>query len=189
MATQLESIFNVNFLLFLETMKAAEAPLLGILLRYIERNSLRALPKVLWDVGTTLVVPVLSAILVGSIVSSIVQRLWRIFFPLRDSDRYNIAKKLYMRGRKQQALKEWSRLVEYGPAYLSRATHALYMEGNPQKAIDILGTAKEQKVLIQIKPLELIRLDAQALKAGGNIAMIDFNARLAKQEHLGVTTL
>lgn len=170
-------------------MDAHEAPFLGSILRFIEENSLMALPSLLWRIGRDLVFPAVVGLFAFGGMATVLHYLWRFIIPPPATDRYREAKKLYRIGKQKAALKEWTSLRKFGPAYLSRATHALYVELDPQQALGILRVAKKQQVRIQLNQVEMIKLDAQALQGGGNVTMLDMNARLAKQEHLGVTTL
>jgi hypothetical protein len=99
--------------------------------------------------------------------------------------RYQAAKQLYRRGKREQALHHWAELKDFGPAYLSLATHALYVEHDSMKALGIIRQAKERKVRININQVNMIRMDAKALQIGGNATMVDMNATMAKQDHLG----
>lgn len=170
-------------------MDPRDAPLLGPVLRVIDEHSLLALPHFLYGVGRDFLFPLVVGLFAFGGGAAILHTIYRFIIPPPAKDRYRQAKKLYRLGQPQQALQEWTSLRHFGPAYLSRATHALYVELDPQQALGILRVAKEQQVRIQLKQVEMIKLDAQALQAGGNTTMIDMNARLAKQEHLGVTTL
>lgn len=147
-----------------------------------------ALPSFLYQVSRDLIFPIAVALCAFGGLASILHSIWRFIVPPPATDRYRHAKKLYRSGQRKQALKEWAALKKFGPAYLSRATHALYVELDPQQALGILRMAKEEKVKIQLKQVEMIKMDANALQAAGNATMIDLNGRLAKQEHLGVTT-
>jgi hypothetical protein len=169
-------------------MDAHEAPLIGSILRYIEENSLMSLPNFLWRVARDVVFPMLLGLVALGGAASVLERFWHAIIPLPANDGYRQAKKLYRLGQRKEALEQWTSLRKFGPAYLSRATHALYVEFDPQEALGVLRVAKEQQVRIQLMQVEMIKLDAQALQAGGNVSMIDMNARLAKQEHLGVST-
>jgi hypothetical protein len=122
--------------------------------------------------------------------------------------RYRHAKSLYRRGKIDQALTEWSdiaRTQRYGPAYLSRAAHAIYVQDQPQEGLRILREAQQQQQPqsqtsdknhsnhtklkhFSSKQVELMKMDAQAI-ANGDTTMVNLNARLAKQEFLGVTTI
>ena len=166
-----------------------DAPLLGSVVRFVEQHSLEALPGFLLGVGRNMILPIAIVVCTfGGLVSTL-RWIGRFIVPPPARDRYRQAKKWYRRGQQKEALKEWESLKKFGPAYLSRATHALYVQFDPQQALGILRTAKEEKVKIQLKQVEMIKLDAKAVQAGGNATMLDMNARLAKQEHLGVTTL
>ncbi len=157
-------------------------------MRWIEENSLLELPTFLLQIGRHVLFPILIAFFAFGGLTSVLQKIWHLFFPPPPTGRYRHAKKLYRSGEHQAALKVWESLKKFGPAYLSRATHALYVELDPQQALGILRVAKERQVKIHLKQVETMKLDAQALQSSGNIVMIDMNARLAKQEHLGVST-
>jgi len=79
-------------------------------------------------------------------------------------------------------------MIEFGPAYLSLATHALYVEYNPEKTLAIIRRAKQEKVRINISQVDMIRKDAKALESAGSLrVMIEINGRMARQDHLGIT--
>ena len=170
-------------------MEAKDAPLIGSIIRLIEKHSLMTLPNFLGRLARDVLFPAVVTVCAVGGGASVLHWFWRLIVPPPSKDRYRQAKKWYRQGQRKEALKEWTFLRKFGPAYLSRATHALYVELDPQQALGILRVAKEQKVRIQLNQVEMIKLDAQALQAGGNVSMVDMNSRLAKQEHLGVTTV
>eukprot|EP00934_Nitzschia_sp_Nitz4_P008350 Nitzschia sp. Nitz4//scaffold71_size96697//92910//93422//NITZ4_004713-RA/size96697-processed-gene-0.53-mRNA-1//-1//CDS//3329557301//8340//frame0 len=170
-------------------MKTSDAPLLEVILRFIDNRSLLSLPDLLFDVGRKLVFPALVALFLTGTCVSTLKATWKVIVPPSLPVRYRDARRLYSSGNVTRALKDWARLEQYGPAYLSRATHALYVDLDPSQALAILRQAKEKRVRIQLNQVKMIQLDAKAIQAGSNVTMIDFNARLAKQEHLGIATL
>ena len=88
----------------------------------------------------------------------------------------------------KEAIKAWSShdLDSYGPSYMSRACHELYVKNEPVKAVTILKEAEERKVPIDEKQVKQIKSDVLAV-LNGNSIMIKTNATLAKEQHLGVT--
>lgn len=169
-------------------MNPREAPLLGRVLLWIEKYNLDALPNFFSHFTRNVIFPLLIAIFAFTGLGSILRNMMHLVIPPPYSERYLQAKNLYQAGKHKEALKEWEKLDKFGPAYLSRATHSLYVEFNPQQALGILRLAKEQKVKIVLKQVEMIKMDCQVLQSGAGVTMIDMNGRLAKQEHLGVTT-
>jgi hypothetical protein len=169
-------------------MDASKAPIIGTILQIIEEHSLTYLPKFLYHVGRDLVLPVLVALFALGGLATFGFQLWRIIVPCSASERYLAAKNLYRRGKRREALNGWAELKNFGPAYLSLATHALYVEHDPLKALGFIRKAKEHKVRINITQVNIIRMDAKALEIGGNLAMVEMNARMAKEDHLGVAS-
>jgi lipopolysaccharide biosynthesis regulator YciM len=108
-----------------------------------------------------------------------------------------IPKSFYRKGRVAEALRDWTRLDQYGPAYLSRVCHAIYMQQphDTKEGRCILRQAQQLQLekgsaikLLPTKEVQKMKLDAQAI-VNGNLMMVDMNARLAKQEYLGVASL
>ena len=165
-----------------------DAPLIGRVLDWIDENNLHALPKFLIHFSRFLVFPTFIAIFAVTGLLSVLRSFGQIVVPIPYTKRYLRAKDLYGTGNHKEALQMWEKLEKFGPAYLSRATHALYVEHNPQQALGILRKAKEKKVRIVLKQVDMIKMDAMALQSGAGINMIDMNARFAKQEHLGVSS-
>lgn len=169
-------------------MDAHDAPLIGRALRWLEENNMDSLPNFFSHFTRNAIFPVLIAVFAFSGLASVIQTITQFVIPRTHTERYIRAKSLYRTGQHKEALKEWEKLETFGPAYLSRATHALYVDLNPQQTLGILRMAKEKKVKIQLKQVEMIKMDAKVLQSGAGVTMIDMNGRLAKQEHLGITT-
>lgn len=169
-------------------MEVSEAPLLGSILWFLEEQDLLVLPAFLWQLARDIVTfPPLVAVITLVILSPFLYRFWRLVVPLSAKDRYRNAKELYRRGKQVRALKEWSQLDNFGPAYLSLATQAMYVEYDAMKALGVIRKAKEKRVRINLAQANMIRMDAKSLQqGGGNVAMLDMNARTAKQDHLGI---
>jgi hypothetical protein len=161
-------------------MEASEAPLVGTILRWVDD-----FPSFAYYFASELLIPWFLGLWALGTMATILYRFWRTIVPPSLAHRYQTAKQLYRRGKREQALHHWAELKDFGPAYLSLATHALYVEHDSMKALGIIRQAKERKVRININQVNMIRMDAKALQIGGNATMVDMNATMAKQDHLG----
>jgi hypothetical protein len=193
-------------------------------LNYVERHDeLLTLPTFFWRFAVDFALPVTVGVAAFAACLEFLHRHGILVVPRSLSSssssssslsthphvRYRHAKSLYRRGKIDQALQEWSdvaRTQRYGPAYLSRAAHAIYVQGQPQEGLRILREAQQQQSQPQSQPqtsdknnhtklkhfsskqVQLMKMDAQAI-ANGDATMVDLNARLAKQEFLGVATI
>ena len=163
------------------------------------------LPGFLLSFFHTFLFPAIAALLGLVVAYKISQLVWRIIFPLPARTRHLQAKKLYREGKTLQALHEWTTLSRYPTAYLSRACHEIYVMHNCVEGLAILRQAeriqleeedpsakgrRRRRLPFQVpsKITQSMKLDAQAI-AQGNEIMVDMNARVFKQEYLGVTSL
>lgn len=153
---------------------------------YIRDNDLQALHVFVYHLSTNIIIPgCLAVFLLGGLLSFL-QWFGRIIVPPKARVRYRDAKLKYQNGKRKEAIKEWNRLTKFGPAYLSRAVHALYVEGNPQEAMRIIRLAKEAQVTAKLYQVSRIQDDAKALQNGASKKMMELNAQLFKQEYLGI---
>lgn len=153
---------------------------------FVRRNELQTLLEFLYQLVTNVIIPVVLAVFFMGRLLAVFQWFGRLVVPQKAGVRYRDAKIKYRQGKREEALEEWTNLKKFGPAYLSRAVHALYVEANPQKAMKIIRLAKEAKVRVQLYQVDKILDDAKALQNGVTQTMLDMNARLAKQEYLGI---
>eukprot|EP00339_Tiarina_fusa_P025170 CAMPEP_0117035222 /NCGR_PEP_ID=MMETSP0472-20121206/25029_1 /TAXON_ID=693140 ORGANISM="Tiarina fusus, Strain LIS" /NCGR_SAMPLE_ID=MMETSP0472 /ASSEMBLY_ACC=CAM_ASM_000603 /LENGTH=167 /DNA_ID=CAMNT_0004744629 /DNA_START=142 /DNA_END=645 /DNA_ORIENTATION=+ len=115
--------------------------------------------------------------------------VFRTVIPPPHPKRYDQIKTIYRKGYPEQALYEWKRdLPTYPPAILSRACHEIYVARRTKKGMELLQVLlrlKESKEYL--REVENMKADALAIQHG-NARMVDMNAIVAKQEHLGIST-
>ena len=96
----------------------------------------------------------------------------------------------YRRKKPKQALKGWTFLAEkhnYVPSVLALACHEIYVTRDTKKGLEILQQAQKRGVKLPKQQCQSFVLDAKAI-AQGNLIMVDMNAKLAKQDYLGITS-
>lgn len=157
------------------------------------------------DLLRNVVVPLAVAIFLFVVGVVVVGHVYRRFVPPPPRQRHEEIKILYRKGYSERAVAQWERdLPEYPPAMLSRACHEIYVEGNPEAGMAALSalrdatekpggngtaisTARRREMSRWTKQIQSMESDALAI-GNGNVRMVDMNARLAKLEHLGVST-
>jgi hypothetical protein len=161
---------------------------------WVRSQDMADLPVFLYDLLNNFVLPMIITLACLGTAWKMLKQVYRYFLPPKPHALYSQAVALYRKGRVPQALRDWTKLDQYGPAYLSRACHAIYIQHDTKEGLRILRQAQqlqlEKGCAIQLptKEVQKMKLDAQAI-ANGNFLMVDMNARLAKQEYLGITSL
>jgi hypothetical protein len=153
-----------------------------------ELNSTRAVMRMVLGLCYYVIGPLLLGLLGVVTTYQILKRIERILLPPPVLIRYEEAIDQYRRGKVREALKEFRRLQRkdgYGPAVLSLAAHEIYVSHAPAEGLRIL---REANAKVPAKPMKSMQEDARAILAG-NAVMVDMNARLAKQQYLGISTI
>ncbi len=136
--------------------------------------------------------PILLGVLSIITTYQVLKRIERILLPPPPHVRYEEAITYYRSGKVREALKEFKTLQQkdkYGKAVLSLAAHEIYVVNAPAEGLRILRESSQQGLVkVPTKPMKSMQEDAKAIMAG-NAVMVDMNARLAKQQYLGVTTI
>ena len=164
----------------------------------VREMNLEELPTFLYDFFHDFILPLAILLICFAGFLKLLLRLYRLIIPPPPKQRHAEIKLLYRKGYTKQALKEWERdLPTYPPSILSRACHEIYIRPtqNPKAGIDLLSTflkntddVKTREKKEYIRQAQNMKSDAIAIQHG-NERMVDMNARLAKQEYLGITTL
>jgi hypothetical protein len=165
---------------------------LAIALReFFVNYDVQDVPYLLWGFLREWIVPIAVGLVVVGGSAKGMATLQRYMFPPSHRTRHHDALSMYSKGKVTDALREWSTLQEcYGPSCLSRACHAIYVQGQPQQGMQLLTDAQAKGILTgrnDKQTIESMTFDAQAILQG-NAVMVDMNARFAKQEHLGVSS-
>ena len=161
---------------------------------WVRSQDMAVLPGFLWDLLKNFILPMIVLLCCLGSVGKVLKQGYRYVWPPPLYVCHKEAMARYRKGQIEEALRDWNRLDQYGPAYLSRACHAIYIQHDTQQGLCILRQAQQLQYLkgssIQLPTKEVTKMkfDAQAI-ANGNIIMVDMNARLAKQEYLGITSL
>jgi hypothetical protein len=117
---------------------------------------------------------------------------FRMVVPKPLPKRYDEIKSMYRKGHREQALHEWKQAQPtYPPAILSRACHDIYVLHRPKSGMDLLQELlllKSKEATDYLKEVQNMKADALAIH-NGNSRMVDMNARIAKQEYLGIATM
>jgi hypothetical protein len=169
-------------------MVAPNSALAMALRDYFRRNDISELPWFLLRFGQNVLLPLGIAIIAFGGSIKLLHRLLRYVLPPPPHTFHDEAKTMYRRGLVQEAVTAWSQLEPYGPSYMCRACHEIYVAGNPKLGMEILEQAQQQRgVQIKKKEIEAMKEDARAILHGSAV-MVDMNTRLAKQEYLGIIT-
>jgi hypothetical protein len=161
---------------------------------WVRSQDMAELPGFLYDFIKNFVLPLIVAFFCLGSVWKVLKQFYRVLLPPKPHVRHSEAVTLYRKGHIPEALRDWQRLDQYGPAYLSRACHAIYIQHDTKEGLRILRQAQQlqleqgSSIKLPTKEVQKMKLDAQAI-ANGNLIMVDMNARLAKQEYLGITSL
>jgi hypothetical protein len=170
---------------------ASRGSALAVVLReFFEANPPSSLPGFLVGVFVNVGVPL--AIAVASFGGSVklYRTIWCYMVPPDAAARHKDAQALYLRpGHTLEAVEAWSRNDTYGPSVLSRACHEIYVQWRPQEGLKILKEAQARGVELETskQQVEGMKLDANAILQGNKL-MVDMNARLAKEEFLGMAS-
>jgi hypothetical protein len=157
---------------------------------FFDRNDIFDLPWVLVRFARTSILPLSIAIIAFGGSIKVLDRILKYLIPPPPRVHHDAAMTLYRRGFVQEALTAWSQLEPYGPSYMCRACHEIYVAGgDPKVGIEILEQAQQTQGMLKRnkKEMESMKEDARAMLLG-NAVMVDMNARLAKQEYLGLQT-
>lgn len=149
---------------------------------------LEDIPYLIVKFGREWILPIGIAVSVVGGVTKLLARLKKLINPPPPRIRHEEAKFAYAKGRVDAALVEWSALKDYGPSYLSRACHEIYVNHKPKAGLQILKEARDRGIGLNKKAVESMKDDSKAIESNHTI-MVDMNARTAKQDYLGVTTL
>jgi hypothetical protein len=164
---------------------------LSIALRdFVEDADWQNVPHLLLAFLREWILPIAIALAAMGGSAKLMATIQRYMFPPSHNIRHHDAMSLYSKGKVTDALREWTSMEEYGPSCLSRACHAIYVQGQPTQGMQLLKEAQANGCLKGKKDkgaMESMTFDAQAILQG-NAVMVDMNARFAKQEHLGVSS-
>jgi hypothetical protein len=162
---------------------------------WVRSQDMADLPGFMYDLMKNFILPMILVLCCLGSVGKVLKQGYRFVIPPKLHVRHKEAIILYRKGHVAEALRDWTtRLDQYGPAYLSRACHAIYILHDTQEGLRILRRAQQlqlekgSSMKLATKEVTKMKLDAQAI-ANGNLLMVDMNARLAKQEYLGITSL
>jgi hypothetical protein len=163
---------------------------------WVRSQDMAELPGFMYALIQNLVLPLIVLLCCLGSIWKMMKKSYRYFLPPKHYVLHSEAMALYRKGRVSEALRDWTRLDQYGPAYLSRACHVIYMQQPPDtnEGLRILRQAQQLQltkgsaIKLPTKEVQKMKLDAQAI-VNGNLLMVDMNARLAKQEYLGITSL
>jgi hypothetical protein len=158
----------------------------AVLIDFFEANPPSGLPGFLVGVFVKVGVPL--AIAVASFGGSVklYRNIWCYMVPPEAAVGHKDAQALYLQpGYTLEAVHAWSRNDTYGPE--PRACHEIYVHWQPQEGLKFLKEAQAQRVEFKtsIQQVEEMKLDASAILQGNKL-MVDMNARLAKEELLGM---
>jgi hypothetical protein len=149
----------------------------------------------IWEVsrrlGRNVISPIVFGLLGLIITYKLMKAMDRLLFPPPAYTRYQEALELYQQGHVRPALKAFETLQrddKYVKAALSLAVHEIYMAGDAAEGIRILRKAKTvHGMSLPQNLVASMQDDAEAIQDGNSI-MMKMNARMAKQEYLGVLT-
>jgi hypothetical protein len=147
---------------------------------------------VVWMLLQRVVGPVVLGLISLGLVYNTMRRIYNTWWnppPVRM--RYRHAVQLYQEGRVREALKAFQKLSSqdrYGLAVLSLAAHDIYVGKSPSEGLRRLREARMEGVSMPKRAMSAMQDDAKAMQEDGNDRMIEMNARMAKQEYLGITT-
>lgn len=141
--------------------------------------------------GQDVILPVLLGILSLVATYKVMKAIERLLFPPPPRARYQEAFELYQQGHVRPALKAFGKLQrqdKFAKATLSLAVHEIYVAGDAAAGMRILRKAKTlYNMQLPPKTVASIQEDAKAIQ-DGNASMVKMNARMAKQEYLGIAT-
>ena len=163
-------------------------------MEWVRSQDMADIARFFWDLMTNFLLPMIVLLCCLGSIGNVLKQGYRYVFPPSLHTLQKEAVVLYRKGHTVEALRDWTRLDQYGPAYLSRACHAIYIQHDTKEGLCILRQAQELQlekgsaIKLPTKEVTKMKLDAQAI-ANGNLIMVDMNARLAKQEYLGITSL
>ena len=156
-----------------------------------DRYGLEDLHWACQKLAVDILLPVMVGIMCLAISFNFLKTVGRWIFPPPLHTQHKEAIDLY-RGRKiREALKALELLQRkraYGPAVLSLAAHEIYVVGAPGEGLRLLREARKMGLAVPKGPMDTMQEDAKAI-LDGNSVMVEMNARLAKQEYLGLPTL
>jgi hypothetical protein len=169
--------------------RMASSALATVLREFFEANPPSSLPGFLVGVLVNVGVPL--AIAIASFGGSVklFRKVWCYMIPPTVAVRHKHAQALYHRpGHTLEAVEAWSRNDTYGPSVLSRACHEIYVQWRPQEGLKILKDAQARGVEFENskQQVEGMKQDASAILQGNKL-MVDMNARIAKEQFLGIT--
>jgi hypothetical protein len=171
-----------------------------------------AVMKLVLGLCYTLIGPILLSVLSIVTTYQLLKKIEQWIAPPPPQRRYEDAIGLYQSGKVREALRVFTTLQQkdkYGNAILSLAAHEIYVSNNPIEGLRILqdatkpppppiipssqpkeGRGKHTRIMRNIsrRSMQSMQDDAKAIMAG-NSNMVDMNARLAKQQYLGIGTI
>lgn len=74
----------------------------------------------------------------------------------------------------------------YGKAVLSLAVHEIYVAGSPTEGLRLLKEARSKGLqIVPATTINILQEDAKSIM-GGDAVMVELNAKMAKQDYLGI---
>lgn len=178
------------------TIRAIPMAIREIIYRY-QLDDINAVTILVLGICYNIIGPFLIGLFCIIATYQVFKKIERLIFPPPPHIRYEEAINDYRSGKVREALKEFERLYRkdgYSKAVLSLAAHEIYVANAPMEGLRILRESslpnKQGTVIVKVptKAMKSMQDDAKAILEGDTI-MVDMNARLAKQQYLGVTTI